>query len=153
MATPNWLYEWLRNEFKFEVDLAASEDNAKCDIFFTKEDSGLDEDWWMYGDYGFCNPPYSDIKPWIIKSIEQQESGFTTVMPIPTPNGEKYYADVFKHASEIIFITGRVAFVDSNGKERTGNTRGTCVVIFGRSGGNPKLTHVNRDDIKKKFAS
>lgn len=89
-------------------------------------------------------------------------------MVIPAPNGENQYKDVLNHASEIIFINGRIAFVAAcdftikgkNGKpdkhikkgdEVSGNSRGSCVVIFGLLGGPPRVSHVNRDDIKDEF--
>jgi len=168
-STPQWLYNWLDSIFHFEIDLAANTGNAKHKVFYTEEDNALFKGWCENDrKIGFLNPPYSNIKPWISSVIVEQGLGFTTVMAIPTPNGETQYKDIFDYASEIIFINGRIAFVAScdfaikgkNGKpdkfikkgdEVSGNSRGTCVVIFGLLGGPPRITHVDRDDIKAEF--
>jgi len=168
-STPRWLYDWLDSIFHFEIDLAANADNAKHEIFYSEEDDAHHQHWNDYGrKRGFLNPPYSNISPWIDDSIDMQQVGFTTVSVIPTHNGESYYKNVLQYASEIIFINGRIAFVAScdftidgkNGKpdrhikkgdEVLGNTRGTCVAVFGVLGGPPRITHVDRDDIRAEF--
>ncbi len=167
-STPQWMYDWLDSVFKFEIDLAANKDNAKHEVFYTEEDNSLEQDWSSEGrKVGFLNPPYSNTKPWIKKAVAMKEK-FTTVMPIPTPNGEAQYKDVFEHANDIVFINGRIAFVAScdftikgkNGKpdkhikkgdEVSGNSRGTCVVVFGSINKKLEIGHVDRDAIKNKF--
>ena len=44
-ATPLTLFEDLDAEFHFTLDPCATEDNAKCSFFFTKEDDGLLKNW------------------------------------------------------------------------------------------------------------
>ena len=34
--TPQWLFDELNKEFGFEIDVAASDENHKCDIYFKK---------------------------------------------------------------------------------------------------------------------
>lgn len=141
-ATPDWLFQLMDSTYRFDVDLCADESNSKCEFYFDEKENSLNQDWsrirvdtMVYGQYrfnvGFCNPPYSNIKPWILKAIEETQKGFTTVMLIPTPNGESYYKDVFKYARKITFIHGRVAFYNPiEKKEVGGNTRGSCIVEF-----------------------
>ena len=154
-ATPDFIFNWLDDQFNFDVDLAASENNHKCPFYFTEEHNALEREWgesWNIS-RGFLNPPYSDIAPWVEKAIaENLLNGFETAMLIPTPNGEKYYENVFKYASKIIYITGRISFIDSSGKPKTGNTRGSCVVVFGHRYGSIKIEHVVRDDIKENYS-
>lgn len=40
-ATPQHLFDELHKEFNFTLDPCASQDNAKCEKFFTKEEDGL----------------------------------------------------------------------------------------------------------------
>lgn len=49
----------------FTLDVAAAPHNAKCDRFFTIEEDGLTQSWsgWVW-----CNPPFSDIRPWVQKA-------------------------------------------------------------------------------------
>lgn len=65
-ATPPELFDPLNERFGFTIDVAASEQNAKCARFYTLEDDGLAQDW--SGERVFCNPPYSYIEPWAAKA-------------------------------------------------------------------------------------
>ena len=44
-ATPQDLFDALDAEFHFTLDPCSSEQNHKCDRYFTKEDNGLLHDW------------------------------------------------------------------------------------------------------------
>jgi site-specific DNA-methyltransferase (adenine-specific) len=55
-ATPQEFFDALDREFRFELDVCALPDNAKCPRYFTPDDDGLAQSWapavcWM-------NPPY-----------------------------------------------------------------------------------------------
>lgn len=75
----------------------------------------------------WCNPPYSDIGPWIDKALDCV--GIVALL-IPSPNGESYYARLIPAAYEI-YISGRLAFLDSDGEPRKGNTRGSSLFLLG----------------------
>lgn len=56
----------------FTLDACASEQNAKCNKFFTAKDDGLTQDW--YGNNVFVNPPYGrGIDKWIKKAYEESQ--------------------------------------------------------------------------------
>lgn len=130
--TPPWLFEWLDDRFDFHIDLAATRENTRCSQFYAKEHDALSIKWHIIDNAtkGFCNPPYSNIDPWLDKAIHEQRHGFLTVMVFPSPNGEDRFGQVFSHASEIIDIVGRVHFLRPDGTECKQNTRGTSVYIF-----------------------
>lgn len=44
-ATPQDLFDKLNEEFDFNLDPCADEQNHKCDTYFTKEVNGLTQDW------------------------------------------------------------------------------------------------------------
>ena len=44
-ATPQKFYDELNNEFNFVVDVAATKENAKAPLFFTKKTDGLKQSW------------------------------------------------------------------------------------------------------------
>lgn len=44
-ATPQAFFDELNGEFHFTLDPAASEENHKCEMFFTKEQNGLNRPW------------------------------------------------------------------------------------------------------------
>lgn len=54
-GTPPAIFDELNSEFRFTLDAAASDANAKCDTYFTLETDGLAQSW--KGHTVFCNPP------------------------------------------------------------------------------------------------
>lgn len=56
----------LHQRFGFTVDVAASEHNAKLRRYYTPHEDGLKQSW--TGERVWCNPPYSNIRPWIVKA-------------------------------------------------------------------------------------
>jgi DNA (cytosine-5)-methyltransferase 1 len=128
--TPPWLFRWLDERFHFDVDLAADDSNFLCASYYTRADDALSQPWSEEALRGFLNCPYSDIDPWVEKAIEEQRKGFLTALLMPSFNGEERFRVVFEHASEIIDIVGRVAFLKPDGAEVKGNTRGSAVYIF-----------------------
>lgn len=47
-ATPLEFYKSLNNEFNFNLDPCATDENHKCKKYFTKEDNGLLQNWEGY---------------------------------------------------------------------------------------------------------
>ena len=43
--TPQNFFDELNDEFHFTLDPCATDDNRKCDTWFTKETNGLTKDW------------------------------------------------------------------------------------------------------------
>ncbi len=164
--TPDWLFDYVDRLFDFDIDLAADDENTKCETWYSEEVDALNHRWHQStSKKGWCNPPYSDITPWLEKAWEEARAGFTTVLLVPTPNGENHYRDhVFHKASEIIFINGRIAFEAaddfvSNGKpvkkgySVAGNTRGSCLIVYNRSyQGTTSISTIDRDDMKRELS-
>lgn len=69
-TTPEFFAE-LHDRFGFTVDVAAEAHNAKLPRFHTPEQNGLTQSW--NGERVFCNPPYSNIRPWIEKAWLERE--------------------------------------------------------------------------------
>lgn len=112
-STPQEFYDKLNDEFNFTLDPCATEDNAKCDNFFTVDDDGLKQDW--SGNIVFCNPPYGRaIKEWVKKSYEESlKNNTTVVMLIPSRTDTIYFHDFIYGKAEIRFIKGRLKFGDA----------------------------------------
>jgi len=148
--TPPFVFQYMNRVYNFRRDLAASEANTLVHNFFDKEENGLAVDWQEFGGPGWCNPPYSNIDVWLVKAIDEARKGFTSVFLIPTPNGEdRYGAHVFDVASEVIFITGRLAFLRPDGAPVSGNTRGSCFVVYrGHDLGSTRYRHLLRDAMR-----
>jgi len=86
--TPEWLFDDLNEEFNFDIDLCATEDNSKCSLygadylineFSDKHYNNVKtETFKLFCDtyqisVAFCNPPYSNPKPFIEKAWEDSQ--------------------------------------------------------------------------------
>lgn len=73
-STPRRLFEELNAEFHFDLDVCATNENAKCQKFFTKAENGLMQDW--TGFRVFCNPPYGrELPKWVEKCFKESRGG------------------------------------------------------------------------------
>lgn len=69
----------------FTLDVAASKENAKCARYFDIEADGLSKSW--MGETVWCNPPYSDLEPWVKKALlETREGGCPKVVMLLPAN-------------------------------------------------------------------
>lgn len=114
-ATPEWetpqeFFDKLDEEFHFDLDPCATDENHKCAAYFTKDLDGLKQSWG--GRRVFCNPPYGrEIKKWVKKSAEEAEKPDTlVVMLIPARTDTEWFHDYIYGKTEIRFIKGRMRF-------------------------------------------
>lgn len=127
--TPQDVFDSLDAEFHFNLDPCASEDNHKCQEYFTKEDDGLTKMWG--GNRVFCNPPYSKISQWVRKCYEESLKPKTiVVMLIPARTDTRYFHDYILHRSEVRFVKGRLHFSGS----RVNAPFPSMIVIFRAAG-------------------
>lgn len=141
-ATPPEVFEALDKEFCFGFDVCAEYETAKCSDYWTIEDDALSKDWAEDAksripgagliEIGtiWCNPPYSNIKPWVEKAIEAQLNGRMTVMLVMCDPSVKWFSLAQQYASETRFVTdGRLAFL-KNGVPQKGNNKGLVIFVF-----------------------
>lgn len=129
--TPQYFFEILHQEFQFTLDPCASDENHKCEKYFTKEMDGLKLSW--KGEKIFCNPPYKEKEKFILKAFEETKNGCVlAALLIPDTTDTKiWHSVIFPFADEIRFVNGRIQFLDSVSKKPIpGNPRGSAVVIF-----------------------
>tara|TARA_R110002020_G_C16193893_1_gene765728 strand:- start:506 stop:982 length:477 start_codon:yes stop_codon:yes gene_type:complete len=127
-VTPQYIFNELDKEFGFTLDPCASEENAKCDKYYTIDDDGLSQDWSK--DVVFMNPPYGrDLIKWIKKAYDESLNGALVVCLIPSRTDTRYWHDfIFPHA-EIRFLKGRLYFGDGRGR----SPFPSAIVIFDKN--------------------
>lgn len=106
-ATPQDFFDRLNQEFHFEIDVCAIQENAKCARFFSPEDDGLKQKW-----QGVCwmNPPYGrEISRWMEKAYESSLGGATVVCLIPARTDTRWWHD-YASKGEVRFVRGRLKF-------------------------------------------
>lgn len=121
-STPRDTYDALHAEFDFQIDLAASPENTKCSVWFSREHSALDHAWRVESHVtrGWLNPPYSRglCGKFIAKAATERRKGFLTVMLLPARTDTKaFHAHIYdattwqaREGVEIRFLPGRLKF-------------------------------------------
>lgn len=130
--TPLWLFDALDIEFGFWLDAAASSENALCAHYLSESSSALTHNWSSNGAI-WCNPPYSNIRPWVEKAAEQcTRQRQPVVMLVPEDMSVGWFSLALASVDEVRIITdGRVNFIEpSTGKEKNGNSKGSMLLIW-----------------------
>lgn len=110
--TPRALFDQLNEEFRFDLDGAASPENALCARYFTADDNALWQDWG--GHTVWLNPPYGPpLDAFVRKAAMEATKGATVVCLLPSMTGTAWWHEVvLAQASEIRFLRGRLRFDD-----------------------------------------
>jgi phage N-6-adenine-methyltransferase len=113
--TPQWLFERFDAIFHFQLDAAASANNAECGRYFDEINSAFHQPWtpepvWL-------NPPYGAgvIDRFVRRAqYESERNGATVVCLIPARTATKWLAVIWQHARVIVFLRGRLKFVGAD---------------------------------------
>ena len=120
--TPQDLFERLDAKYHFDLDVCASELNARCDRFYTKADDGLAQPW---NGRCWCNPPYGrEIAKWVKKAVESKT---LVVMLLPARTDTRWFHDYCLPYGKIEFIKGRLRF----GGAKENAPFASMIVVFG----------------------
>ncbi|MGJ5813598.1 DNA N-6-adenine-methyltransferase [Paludibaculum fermentans] len=130
-ATPEWetpraLFEELSAIYgPFTLDPCATQDNAKCARFFTRETDGLTQPW---DGKVFMNPPYGRaIGKWVSKAYEESRRGALVVCLLPARTDTRWWQDYVRRGY-VHFLKGRLRF----GAARHAAPFPSAIVAFGR---------------------
>ncbi len=119
-VTPPELYAALDAEFgPFTLDPCPLDTSSIAGASLWGKD-GLRGDW--CGHRVFCNPPYTDIGPWLAKATE----ALVAVYLLPVRSDCPWWHDYALHANELRFIRGRLRFGGMSG----GAPFPSVVVVF-----------------------
>lgn len=146
--TPREIYENLNDEFAFVGDVAASDVNHLHVNYLTELDDSLTVNWSDHFGAGFkwCNPPYSDIRPWIDKAAIER----SVVMLIPADISVGWFKAALESVDEVRFIVGgRLSFVRADTQEpQNGNNKGSMLLIWNPlHSGRTSFSVVERDEL------
>lgn len=148
-ATPHSFYAVMDHLFHPSIDVCAMPTNSKCQTFIAPPNfessasevkfitgrtlAGVDAmktSWAGYGSVAWCNPPYSDIMPWMDRASEMTKEGVTTIMLSHHGLATKWF---HKHASQVAglwILTPRINFIAPEGINGEGNQRDSLLWIF-----------------------
>jgi len=123
--TDREVFSYLNRRFgPFVLDVCATADNAKCPLYFTKEQDGLRQQWtgpvWM-------NPPYGrTIGEWMKRAHQEGERGNVVVCLVPARTDTNWWHN-YAIRGRVFFVRGRLKF----GGAKHGAPFPSAVVIFG----------------------
>ena len=136
-GTPQDLFDTLNAEFDFTLDVAASDQNAKCERYFTKEIDGLAQSW--AGERCYMNPPYGLVlRQWVRKAwfeTRKIDGAELVVGLLPNRTDTSWFHDYIYHKAEIRFLRGRLKF----GGSKNSATFGSMIVVWQCSSSNETL--------------
>jgi phage N-6-adenine-methyltransferase len=117
--TPLKIFGPLNEQYNFTIDAAASFANAKCERYWSRAENGLRQSW--TGERVWCNPPYSSIEPWVVKTWNEMRLGCELVcMLLPANRTEQgwwqTYVEPWRERTRdgirltTVFLPGRIRF-------------------------------------------
>ena len=129
--TPMLLYQQLDRIFKFNLDVACNEHNAKCNNAITEKKDALSQDWCGRC---FCNPPFSKKSEFIKKAHGEVLSGncpiCVMILPLNSMDTQAWH-EYIEGKFHYEILQGRVSFINpETGKPQSGNNSGTVIVYF-----------------------
>jgi hypothetical protein len=93
---------------------------------YTIDVDGLSQDW--FGRV-WCNPPYSDVWRWLDRLAEH---GRGTALIFARTEVKGFVEQVWRKASAVMFLHGRLFFHHPDGSRAKGNSGGpSCLVAYG----------------------
>lgn len=138
---PDGEFAKLNKRFRFTIDVAAAPHNARLPRFCAIESSGLLVSW--AGERVYCNPPYSEIRPWIQKAWSEKHAEII-VMLLPANRTEQGWwqeliepmRDQLYSRLKVEFLPGRIRFLKPGQQQVGPNERppfGCCLCIWRRA--------------------
>lgn len=135
--TPQELFERLNKQYKFKVDLAASKDNSKCEVFFSKENSYLDNRI-PYGDPNcWLNPPFSKAYEFFEKvskdftPIDRDSwQGAVAIYKSSNMEASVWQDVILKQASWVLILKKRTNYTDPEQPDRDSAPFGSSIIGF-----------------------
>jgi hypothetical protein len=122
-GTDRALVDRLRQEYQFDLDLAAEKPTAIPTSLWGPRYFGPDHpvegcrdaltvDWLVYGTEGFLNPPFSLLSDFVAKAWEERCKGFCTVAVLPVKAEQPWWHTYVPLADELRFLKGRLRYID-----------------------------------------
>lgn len=122
--------------FHFEIDLCATKENTKCDAYYEDYLAAKFVDF----DSAFCNPPYSNPKPFVEKCWEDSKKA-KIVMLVKCDPSTKWWAVFFnydkgigKDGCKVIYLPKRIKFDPPIGLEIKSSTASfpSAIIVMDR---------------------
>lgn len=140
--TPDAFFKMLDDEFGFDLDVGATEDNRKCSKYYTIADDALSKPW--VGTV-WCNPPYSRVSEWLAKAWEASRLDRATVVClVPARTDTKWWHRYAMAADEVRLVKGRIKFSRPDGTGSSAPFPSALLIYRAREQQEPTLNRSTR---------
>ena len=127
--TPKWILDALG---LFDLDPCAAPESMRPYptarvMWCLPEHDGLRERWWGRV---WCNPPYGrGIDRWIMRMADH---GRGTMLIFARTGTRAWQDGIFRRASSILFVRGRIHFMNKHNENGIGSPSPSALVAFGK---------------------
>jgi phage N-6-adenine-methyltransferase len=135
--TPQWLVDQLAEEFApggFDLDVAATAENAKAPRYFTAADDGLAQPW--HARAVWCNPPYGKTSTprWLEKAETEVGLGHAALVVclVPARVSTSWWRAAEADPTVFVRVIGRIRW---HPVDRGEAPFASAVIVFGRLAG------------------
>lgn len=117
-GTPPELYQRLMDQHHFDYEAC-------------KYNSVIDDLTSEWGERTFCNPPYSNVEPFVKKAREEQLKGKFVVMLLPVRTSTHYFHKYILPHARIEYLEGRLKFTHLETNTIVGRAPfASCLALF-----------------------
>jgi hypothetical protein len=121
--TPPKIIAAIKNAFGGEIALDPCSPEPKdgksyvgATDSYTESQNGLDYDNSPWADKTFCNPPFSNQAPWILRALRAAHAGMRVYILLPVSPGSMYQQALTNKAVDVLYMRGRVPFLKPGGE-------------------------------------
>lgn len=141
--TPKSLFRWVSKYYDFTLDAAATDKNALCKKYYTKEADAFRKNWFVGSKGGdvWLNHPYSQNLEWIMKCAQETKRGTNIVNLGPCDTSAQWFGAYYNNCTTIYLFSGRIKFRGAKSYATFAN----ALYIFGHD----KLASKHNRDKKK----
>jgi len=130
-CTPDEVFNYYRRLYQYTLDVCASASNTKLSDYFTEENSALEGDWSQHS-RAWCNPPYSNILPFVERAVHFKDTTETSFL-VPLDSSTKWFKLALAHAKDVrLIVGGRIQFIPPDGVVASSNNKASCLIHIGQ---------------------
>ncbi len=119
--TPWWFVKAVENwqGSKFTLDVCANAATAKCEAYYSLDEMGLNSLVLPWSTNNWCNPPYSNVMPWVQKARKEAKLGNRSVLLIPDKPEVACCRAAWTLANAVYHMPFRLNFLRPDGSQFT----------------------------------
>jgi site-specific DNA-methyltransferase (adenine-specific) len=99
---------------KLAWDLAADETNTQCQYWYNEQQDSLKQEWHKLKGMLWLNPPYANIRPWVLKCLTEKRLGASILLLVPASVGSEWFASYVHREATVLFLSPRLSFDGKN---------------------------------------